>query len=277
MVKQMQHLQKAMGLLIMLISAVTFASENGTPMSVPSQKILEQAFGSRHGCFILMRCKDEQTTEFNHAGCDEKLPPCSTFKIWNSLIGLENKLIDKPDTPFYKWDGKKRFISGWNKNLTLREAFRVSCVPAFQELARNIGKERMQDWINKIEYGDRNISAGIDKFWLTSSSKQPIQITPRQQVELLRKLLAGKLPFSVKSRAVLEDIMLIRKLEHGNLYGKTGSGVNKSGDYVLGWFVGFLRYNDETYVFACTLQGPKLSGNEARATVENIIEKTGWY
>lgn len=264
-------------LFLVFISSSALASDAVSPMTVPKQETLKEAFGHHHGCFILTRCKDGKTIEFNHAGCDEKLPPCSTFKIWNSLIGLETKLIDSPDAPFYKWDGEKRFMPEWNKDLTLREAFRVSCVPPFQALARNIGAKRMQDWIDKIDYGDRNTSAGIDKFWLTSSSKHPILITPRQQVELLKKLLADKLPFSARSRAVLEDIMLVKKLDHGNLYGKTGSGIDKSGNYVLGWFVGFLRYDDETYVFACTLQGPKLSGKEARATVETIITKTGWH
>jgi beta-lactamase class D len=253
----------------------TIAATNAAVFPV-SQSILKQSFGNRHGCFIMIRCADGQSVEFNSAACDEKHPPCSTFKIWNTLIGLENGLIEQPDALFYKWDGQKRFIPDWNKDLTLREAFRVSCVPAFQDLARRIGSERMQNWLDKINYGDRDISAGIDVFWLSSSTRKTILITPREQVMLLRKLLMGELPFSAKSRAVLEDIMLVKKLEHGNLYGKTGSGVDKSGQYELGWFVGYLRVNGDAYVFASVLRGPKLSGKEARETVESIVTNAGW-
>jgi beta-lactamase class D len=72
-----------------------------------------------------------------------RVPPCSTFKIYNTLIGLELGLLKGPDDPWYKWDGVHRDI-GWNKDLTLREAFRASAVPAYQILARQIGSESMK-------------------------------------------------------------------------------------------------------------------------------------
>lgn len=53
-----------------------------------------------------------------------RLPPCSTG-------------------PWYRWDGVERGIEGWNHDLTLRQAFAVSAVPAFQGLARQIGPVTM--------------------------------------------------------------------------------------------------------------------------------------
>ncbi|MFA5391380.1 MAG: efflux RND transporter periplasmic adaptor subunit [Candidatus Omnitrophota bacterium] len=58
-----------------------------------------------------------------------RVPPCSTFKIYNTLMGLELGLIKDPDAPWYKWDGVHYNIDEWNRDLTLREAFRVSAVP----------------------------------------------------------------------------------------------------------------------------------------------------
>jgi len=40
----------------------------------------------------------------------------------------------------------------------------------------------------------------------------------------------------------------------------------------LGWFVGYVRSGAETYIYACELQGAKLSGKEARAAVEQIFD-----
>ena len=68
-----------------------------------------------------------------------RLSPCSTFKIYNTLIGLELGLIHGPDDPWFKWDGIHRDIDGWNRDLTFREAFRASAVPAYQILARQVG------------------------------------------------------------------------------------------------------------------------------------------
>lgn len=242
-----------------------------------AQTTFQHCFGNRQGCFILVRCSDGKTVEFNPAGCDEKLPPCSTFKIWNTLIGLETGLIDRPDAPFYQWDGQKRFMAEWNRDLTLQEAFRVSCVPAYQSLARRIGAERMQSWLDKIQYGDRDISAGIDVFWLSSAKRKTLLITPREQALLLRQLALGQLPFSPKSRATLETIMEVRALDHGHLYGKTGSGVDAAGSNNLGWFVGYLRDTQESYAYACVLQGENQTGKDARALVEAIVTESGWH
>jgi beta-lactamase class D len=213
---------------------------------------------------------------FNPETARKKLPPCSTFKIWNTLIGLENGIISSPEEAFYKWDGEVRFIPDWNKDMTLKESFRVSCVPAFQNLARKIGAEKMRLWIDKIEYGDRNMSSGIDIFWLPAKVRKTILISPEEQAKLICSLVTGKLPFSEKSKSVLKEIMTIKKTDLGVLYGKTGSGSDDVGNFNLGWFVGYVESNGRTYAFACAAMGEKLMGKDARAMVESILENNGF-
>jgi beta-lactamase class D len=205
-----------------------------------------------------------------------RLSPCSTFKIYNTLIGLELGLIKGPDVPWYKWDGINRQIEGWNRDLTLREAFRVSAVPAYQILARQIGLERMKKYVEEISYGTQDISAGIDLFWLDRPEAISIMISADEQVALLNKLLDGKLPFSEKNVAILKDVMKSAETEKGALYGKTGSGMDAGGKWSLGWFVGFLEHGGSTYVFACNITGGENpSGKTARAIVENVLRSQG--
>ncbi len=204
-----------------------------------------------------------------------RLSPCSTFKIYNTLIGLELGLIKDPDAPWYKWDGIHRDIEGWNQDLTLREAFRVSAVPAYQILACQIGAGRMKKYIDEISYGTKDISAGIDVFWLNPSTGTSIKISVDEQVDLLNKLLDGKLPFSKKNIAMLEDVMRVTKTEKGTLYGKTGSS-GTSTSVPVGWFVGFLEHGGTTYVFACNITGAENpSGKIARSIVENVLKSQG--
>lgn len=203
-----------------------------------------------------------------------RLPPCSTFKIYNTLIGLELGLINGADDPWYKWDGAKRDIEGWNKDLTLREAFRVSAVPAYQILAREIGEPRMKEYLEKIDYGSKDISSGIDIFWLPRPETISIRISADEQAFLLNKLLDGKLPFSEKNIRTLRDIMLVERTEKGALYGKTGSAMGPDGKWNLGWFVGFLERSDTTYVFACNITGgEKPSGPVARQIVQDLFKR----
>ena len=206
-----------------------------------------------------------------------RLSPCSTFKIYNTLIGLELGLIKGADEPWYKWDGVKRAIEGWNQDLTLREAFRVSAVPAYQILAREIGAARMKDYIEKIAYGTQDISAGIDSFWLPRPDTTSIRISADEQIVLLNKLLDGKLPFSEKNVAILRDIMQVEKTDKGVFYGKTGSGTDADGKWNLGWFVGFLEHGDTTYVFACNITaGDNPSGVVAREIVQKVFQSQGF-
>ena len=111
-------------------------------------------------------------------------------------IGLEEGLVASPEQSFYEWDGVERSIPAWNQDLSLREAFQASCVPAFQQLARRIGPDRMQKWIEKIGYGNRDISAGIDVFWLPAKGRQTILISPKEQARLIQRIIAGDVPMS---------------------------------------------------------------------------------
>lgn len=234
---------------------------------------IQTAFDGQKGALVVIDCASGETERFNPEGCGEKLPPCSTFKIWNTAIGLELGVISQADQPFYKWDGEKRFIDAWNKDLTLREAFAASCVPAYQELARKIGMERMNTWIEKIHYGDRNTSSGIDVFWLPAPDRKPILISPDEQARLIASLVGGKLPFSTKTLSTLKDIMTAKRTDHGTLYGKTGTGTIGSEDYNIGWYVGYVESSGKTFAFACVVKGEKVMGKDARTIVERILTK----
>ena len=261
------HTARFIGLILAAISLTSCC----TPRI--SESLVRKAFSGRQGAFVLIECSSGAVTTFHPRMAEKPLPPCSTFKVWNALIGLESGIISSPDEAFYQWDGVKRAFPAWNRDLTVKQAFQASCVPAFQNLARRIGPVRMQTWIDRIGYGDQDISAGIDVFWLPAKDRRTILISPAQQAELMRKLVTGQLPFSRASLSVLRKIMRTRKTDRGILYGKTGSGANNTGTFVLGWFVGYVTSNGRTYAFACTVQGENAMGKDARTVVETILEK----
>jgi beta-lactamase class D len=246
----------------LLINAVAFAQE--------IDKSFLQGYDA---ALVIYNRANGETVNINPARSSQRFAPCSTFKIYNTLIGLELGLIKDADEPWYKWDEVKRDIEGWNQDLTLREAFKVSAVPAYQILAREIGEARMKEYIEKIGYGSQDISSGIDIFWLPRPDTTSIKISADEQVALLNKLLDGKLPFSEKNIAILRDIMQAEKTGKGTLYGKTGSGTGPDGKWNVGWFVGFLEHNGTTYVFACNITGgDNPSGKTARTIIESIFK-----
>lgn len=175
---------------------------------------IPNAFGGRDGALVLIDCATGQTQRHQPELCTAMLAPCSTFKIWNIAIGLQTGLLTSADQPFWKWDGVKRLIEPWNQNLTLRQAYVASCVPAYQALARRIGPDRMNEWLKKIGYGDCDTSAGNDVFWLPAPGRTPLRISPEEQAELMRRLATGEVPFSAKTQAILKDIMTVKTTSH---------------------------------------------------------------
>lgn len=220
-----------------------------------------------------------RVTRSDDALAARRLPPCSTFKIYNTLIGGELGLLPGADEPWYRWDGVRRSMEAWNRDLTLREAFRVSAVPAYQVLARRIGERRMKEYLDRIGYGTRDLSAGIDEFWLDRTGAdgvRPIRISADEQVALLDALLDGRLPFSPTNVARLKDIMKYVETAQGTLYGKTGSGMGSDGKWTLGWYVGFVEHGGKVWTFACNITGGEgPSGLKARAFVEERLRTEG--
>lgn len=205
------------------------------------------------GAFVLYDTNNKKFYRYNPARVKQPLIPASTFKIANSLIGLEIGLI--PDiNHVFKWDGKKRVLSDWEKDFDLKGAFQASCVPCYQELARNIGADRMQKFLNKLNYGNKNISGGIDQFWLTGG----LRISPEEEVKFLRKLYAEQLPLSKRSQQIVKRIMLREEKPAYKIYGKTGWQTedpnNTDGKYSIGWYVGFLEQNNNVYFFALNVE-----------------------
>ncbi len=102
------------------------------------------------------------------------------FKILNALIGLDTKVVEDEYAIKY-WDGVKREIDAWNQDHTLGSGMRHSVVWYYQELAREIGESEMKEGLVKANYGNKDISGGIDEFWLSSS----LQISPVEQAHFL--------------------------------------------------------------------------------------------
>ena len=160
--------------------------------------------------------------------------PCSTFKIPNSLIGLETGVVS--DASFVlPWDGVRRPREEWNRDHDLRSALSHSVVWYYQELARRVGPDRMQKWVSAFSYGNEDISGGIDRFWLGSS----LRVSPDEQVDFLGRLHAGELPVSPRSVAIVKEILLQDAPGPGIAYrGKTGSCQDPGAPQPHGWWVG---------------------------------------
>jgi beta-lactamase class D len=175
--------------------------------------------------------------------------PASTFKVPNSLIALETGVVEDPDKDVFKWDGVKRSIEAWNQDHTLRSAIAASAVPVYQEIARRIGAEHMQKYVDLFEYGNRNIGGGIDQFWLTGD----LRIDPIQQIDFVDRLRRGALPVAKRSQDLVRDILPVTTAGNATIRAKSGLLGAELGKPSLGWLVGWAEKGGAQTVFALNL------------------------
>jgi beta-lactamase class D len=231
------------------------------------------------GCFVLMDLKTGQLKRNDAKRCEKRMPPASTFKVPHALIALETGVV-KDASAERKWDGQKRSIADWNRNHSLESAIRYSVVWFFQGTAKEIGRERMKDWLHRFHYGNEDISGELTTFWLGS----PLRISPEEQVRFLARLYRNELPVSERTRETVKRMLLYtpetvtertKRLagpwsEGAVVSGKTGSTHTKE-DGDVSWLVGHVRSAKGEYVFASLVTGEHLEGPVAlHAAVDEL-------
>ena len=203
------------------------------------------------GCFTMLSNSSGRITVYNMKLDTQRFLPASTFKIVNSLIGLETGKITGANM-IIPWDHVTRSDTSWNKDLTMEDAFKASSVPYFQEVARRIGFDTMKHWIDTLAYGNKNISGPIDSFWLNNTLK----ISPDEQLGLVKKLYFDKLPFQKGVQQTVRDLMLKENTTLYKLSYKTGLGIDETQNSI-GWVVGWIEENRHVYFFVTLVKGPE--------------------
>lgn len=217
---------------------------------IPNHKIVQEEFqiildsAKVSGTILIF---DPQKGSYYANDFDEaykSVIPASTYKIPHSIIGLETRILANEQTIF-KWDGNERAFSSWEKDLTLKEAFQKSCVPCYQEMAREIGAKRMNENLEKLNFGVMDITdETVDNFWLTGNSK----INAFEQIDFLKRFYNKELPISKPTNKTVINILIMEQNEDFILSGKTGLALDF--DRSIGWFVGYLEKEGKVFYFA---------------------------
>jgi beta-lactamase class D len=230
------------------------------------------AYGLR-GSFLVLDAEAKQYTAYDVARCRQGFLPASTFKIPNTLIGLETGAVHDTAEVF-RWDGVVRSFPQWNQDMSFAQALRVSCVPCYQQLARRVGAGQYQQWLPRLGFGHMRVTpATVDSFWLTG----PSRITQFEQIDFLQRLQRGQLPVARRNQDLTKAMLVLSRGPGWVLRGKTGWTMQQGADN--GWFVGWVEQNGKVYFFA--LNAEPADGKPAtprfvqgrRAVTEQILQR----
>ena len=231
-----------------MLLALAFCLGACAPNNVKIEHDWEKYFTpyKAEGCFMLFDNAQGTFQVYNIDRARQQFLPASTFKIFNSLVGFQTGVIS--DTGMViNWDGVVRNEPGWNQDLSMNQAFKVSSVPYFQEVARRITQPKMQFWLDSVKYGNRKISR-IDTFWLDNS----LLISPDEELGFVKKLYFDLLPFNKTAMKNVRDVMLQEKNDKYSLSYKTGWGM--LGKKNIGWVVGWVEENNHPTFFVLNLE-----------------------
>lgn len=208
--------------------------------------------------------------------------PCSTFKIISSLTALEHGIL-KPMDSTRAWSGEVYWNEDWNKDIDFNEAFRTSCVWYFRQLIDDIGRTAMQTELEKLQYGNCDISdwegylntnsnnRALTGFWIESS----LMISPKEQTEVMERIFGEHSEYSEETQNALKQVMLIPTPEMSDIsvYGKTGLGV--ADDIVVdAWFTGFAESSKGNVYFCVHLgrtDGMDVSSQAAKEIAIRLV------
>ena len=206
---------------------------------------------------------------------EQTFSPCSTFKVPLALMGYDAGILTNTTTP--KWNYNDEFqkdipimFDQWKQAHDPNLWMKNSCVWYSQEITRRLGPQKLSMYIDKFDYGNRNIlgdagkNNGLVRSWLTSS----LQISPLQQVEFIKKILNYNLPVSSNAFQFISNLIQDDEISlNGRVFAKTGSGfIDRENDLQKGWYIGWLEKNNQKTIFACLREhtGPGFGGLEAR-------------
>jgi beta-lactamase class D OXA-48 len=225
---------------------------------------------SAEGTIVVTDLVKGETHVYNPQRAAEPFIPASTYKIPHSLIALETDVV-KDENQRFHWDGQKRSVEAWNRDQTFRTALKYSAVWVYQEIARQVGEQRESDYLKRFAYGNEDVSGGVDHFWLDGA----LRITAIQQIEFLKKLYLNQLPVSERNMLIVKDMLINEANSKYILRAKSGwQGAEKSPTHPnesrspgIGWWVGWVETDDDTYFFALNLDVTKNEDAPKRMTI----------
>ena len=242
-------------------------------------------FNGLNGTAVIYDASNKKYTIYNRDLAITRSSPCSTFKIISSLIALENGIIETENST-KTWSGEIFWNEDWNKDIDFQEAFRTSCVWYFRQVIDDIGEDLMQKELDKLPYGNCDISdwegrlntnnsnRALTGFWIESS----LMISPKEQVEVMEHIFGKESNYSEETQNTLKQVMLLSEVDSTDIsiYGKTGMG-KVDGIVVDAWFTGVAESKTGDVYFCVRLgrtDGMNVSSTLAKEIAIDLVQIT---
>jgi beta-lactamase class D len=278
-------MNRSLATLLLLGLALTACGPKAKPLNNSNalESAIDRGMGGIGTCVVLLDAKTGATIyQYNSAQvCRYRLPPCETFNIVTSLVGLDQGVV----TPkaVLKWDGTPQPVTAWQTNANMAKAWQYQIGWWFQKLATQIGHDRYANALGVMGYGNGDLSGPAGAFWQGPHAGGALALSTREQAAFLRRLYAGKILLANAAATTVEGLMSseTRNTAAGPavMSGQVGSCPSQAdGSRSVGWWVGRLTTPKRDMVFAASVEGATAPpGEEVESAFKDALSDAGLW
>jgi beta-lactamase class D len=251
-----------------LLSIVFLLSFCATKSVQIEPKIISKRFTQLglQGSFMLFDEKHDTYLYHNRAQIDSMFSPGETFYLPLSLIGLHHQILNNKPTVF-TWDSVIYPNQNWNVAQSLNHAFKHNTPWFFNKLIKGIGHARILNGLIRFNYGNKDTTGGLDNFW----KHDGLKISPKQQIDFLRKLRNGKLDCKKENQDVLKRVSVVTDSLGCSIHQEFGIGSQDGKD--ITWLVGYMETPCNTFYFSTCTQSIGKTRSQLIKTVKSVTYK----
>lgn len=240
---------------------------------------IDKSMGGPNTCVELADAKTgTQTYRYDtNGGCRRTLPPCATFAIPATIAALDSGATTLDQV--VKWDGRPQAVRAWERDLSLKDAFKDAVPWFYQKLARDIGPKALDEALQQLDYGNHATGGPVDQFWMGPQAGGELAISTHEQAQFLQRLYAGKLRAKPETVAQVQNLMVDEIRSGATVSGKYATCPSiADGSRQVGWWIGRIQGPKGDYVFAASVEGEAaLPGLEVQTRLKNTFAKAGLW
>lgn len=250
----------ALSILALTITCGSDSRPEARGSSPTSGRKSAEARGAAQSCFILHELGAGRRLQSPAEACRLRLTPASTFKIPHALAAIDSGVLKGPDHEL-PYDGSPQYFDSWKRNHTLSSAMRDSVLWYFRELAKRLGLSREQEYLNRLDYGNADLSSGLTSFWVGGS----LLISPEEQERFLVRLYQNSLPVSREAQSIVRRMLVQPASVVVNAAGEHEFAAPWAPGTILSaktgrsdpvkWLVGHVKRGDREWIFVSCVVG----------------------
>ncbi|WP_436890845.1 penicillin binding protein transpeptidase domain-containing protein [Nocardiopsis dassonvillei] len=175
------------------------------------------------GTFVLYDTQDRTSVMVDPERARERAVPGGTFDLVTALVALQTGTVDDAGA-----------VVGAGE-------------AAHRGAVEEVGRERLATWVDRFDYGDRDVGAEPDDFW----ARGPLGISAVEQTAFLAGLARGELPVEAAHQEALHAATLVEEAGGRSLHAREACDVDAGAP---GWWVGWVTGPAGTHTFALRLE-----------------------